>query len=178
MVDPGTAVSGGPYQGPKYFRLLCASGTDTPRTCILARNMNIWMLQEFCCRELLAALINYNDGEAERRFVCLFVCLCVCLFVCVFVCVFVCMFVCVFVCLCVCLFVCVFVCVFVCLFVCLFVCVFVCVCLFVCLCVCLCVCVFVCLCVCLFICVFVCSAYLPYDSEDPPPSREFEELVG
>jgi len=23
----------------------------------------------------------------------------------------------------------------------------------------------------------VCSAYLPYDSEDPPPSKEFEELV-
>jgi hypothetical protein len=23
----------------------------------------------------------------------------------------------------------------------------------------------------------VCSAYLPYDSEDPPPSRELEELV-
>jgi hypothetical protein len=23
----------------------------------------------------------------------------------------------------------------------------------------------------------VCSAYLPYDSEDPPPPREFEELM-
>jgi hypothetical protein len=23
----------------------------------------------------------------------------------------------------------------------------------------------------------VCSAYLPYDSEDPPPSKEFEDLV-
>jgi hypothetical protein len=23
----------------------------------------------------------------------------------------------------------------------------------------------------------VCSAYLPYDSEDPPPSKELEELV-
>jgi len=23
----------------------------------------------------------------------------------------------------------------------------------------------------------VCSVYLPYDSEDPPPSRELEELV-
>ena len=22
-----------------------------------------------------------------------------------------------------------------------------------------------------------CSAYLPYDSEDPPPSKEFEELM-
>jgi len=23
----------------------------------------------------------------------------------------------------------------------------------------------------------ICSAYLPYDSQDPPPSREFEKLV-
>jgi len=23
----------------------------------------------------------------------------------------------------------------------------------------------------------ICSAYLPYDSEDPPPSKELEELV-
>jgi len=23
----------------------------------------------------------------------------------------------------------------------------------------------------------VCSAYLPYDSEDPPPSREIEEIM-
>jgi hypothetical protein len=23
----------------------------------------------------------------------------------------------------------------------------------------------------------ICSAYLPHDSEDPPPSKEFEELV-
>jgi hypothetical protein len=23
----------------------------------------------------------------------------------------------------------------------------------------------------------VCSAYLPYDSEDPPPSKELEELM-
>jgi hypothetical protein len=26
-------------------------------------------------------------------------------------------------------------------------------------------------------CLVVCSAYLPYDSEDPPPSKEFEKLV-
>jgi hypothetical protein len=25
--------------------------------------------------------------------------------------------------------------------------------------------------------VVICSAYLPYDSEDPPPSKELEELV-
>jgi len=26
-------------------------------------------------------------------------------------------------------------------------------------------------------CLVVCSAYLPCDSEDPPPTREFEELI-
>ena len=25
--------------------------------------------------------------------------------------------------------------------------------------------------------IWLCSAYLPYDSEDPPKTREFEELV-
>jgi hypothetical protein len=25
--------------------------------------------------------------------------------------------------------------------------------------------------------VVVCSAYLPYDSEDPPPTKEFKELM-
>ena len=50
------------------------------------------MLPGFSCRDLVAVLMNYNEGEAERR-------------------------------------------------------------------------------------LFVCSAYLPYDSEDPPPSGEFEELV-
>jgi len=54
--------------------------------------MNIWMLTRFSCRDLVAILINHNEGEAERQ-------------------------------------------------------------------------------------LFVCSACLPYDSEDPPPSREFEELV-
>jgi hypothetical protein len=54
--------------------------------------MNIWMLPGFSCTDLVAVLINYKEGEAERRLI-------------------------------------------------------------------------------------NCSAYLPYDSEDPPPSMEFEELV-
>jgi hypothetical protein len=54
--------------------------------------MNIWMLPGFSCRDIVAVLINYNEGEAKRRLI-------------------------------------------------------------------------------------DCSAYLPYDSEDPPPSREFEELL-
>ena len=35
----------------------------------LARNMNIWMLLEFSSRDRVAALINYNEGETERRLV-------------------------------------------------------------------------------------------------------------
>jgi hypothetical protein len=31
--------------------------------------MNIWRLTGFSSRDLVAVLINYNDGEAERRMV-------------------------------------------------------------------------------------------------------------
>jgi hypothetical protein len=72
--------------------LFCGSGTDRPRTCILARNMNIWMLPGFSFRDLVAVQIKCDEGEAERILV-------------------------------------------------------------------------------------VCSAYLPFDSEDLPPTRDFEELV-
>jgi hypothetical protein len=67
-------------------------GKDRPRACILVRNMNIWVLLGFSCRDLVAVLVKYNEDGAERRLV-------------------------------------------------------------------------------------VCSTYLSYDSEDPPPSREMEELV-
>jgi hypothetical protein len=67
-------------------------GKDRPRACILARNMNLWVLPEFSCRDLVAVLVKYNEEGTERRMV-------------------------------------------------------------------------------------VCSAYLPYDSEDPPPSRELEDLM-
>ena len=48
------------------YTLFCVRGIDSPTACILARNMNIWMLLVFSCRDLVAALINYNEGEAER----------------------------------------------------------------------------------------------------------------
>jgi hypothetical protein len=74
------------------YTLYCRSGTDRPRACILARNMNIRMLSGFSSMDLVAVLINYNEGETER-------------------------------------------------------------------------------------CLVFCSADLPYASDDPPPRREFEELV-
>ena len=74
------------------YTLYSAGGTDRPRACILARNMTIWMLPGFSCRDILAVLVKYVEDVAERWLV-------------------------------------------------------------------------------------VCSAYLPYDSEDFPPSKEFEELV-
>jgi len=49
------------------YTLFCLSGIDRPRACILAKNMNIWMLPVFSCRDLVAFPINYNDGEAERH---------------------------------------------------------------------------------------------------------------
>jgi len=67
-------------------------GKDRSRGCIFARNMNIWELPGFPCRDLVAVLVTYEVDGAEKRLV-------------------------------------------------------------------------------------VCSAYLPYDSEDPSPSRELEERV-
>jgi len=75
------------------YTLYTQRGKDRPRACILARNMNIWELPGFSCRDLVAVLVKYEEDGAERRLV-------------------------------------------------------------------------------------VCSAYLPYDSEDLPPSRELENLVG
>jgi len=74
------------------YTLYTLRGKERPRACILARNMNIWELPGFSCRDLVAVLVKYDEYGAERRLV-------------------------------------------------------------------------------------VCSAYLPYDSEDPPPSRELEDLV-
>jgi hypothetical protein len=76
----------------QVYTLYCRRGIDRPTACILARNMNIWVLPGFSSRDLVAVLINYNESETERRLV-------------------------------------------------------------------------------------ICSADLPYDSDDPPSSREFEELV-
>jgi hypothetical protein len=74
------------------YTLYSAGGNDRPRACILVRNMDIWVLPGFSCRDLVPILVKYIEVGAERRLV-------------------------------------------------------------------------------------VCSAYLLYDSEDPTPSRELEELV-
>ena len=47
------------------YTLLSVSGIDRPRACILARNMNTWMLPGFSCKDLLAVLINYNEGKQK-----------------------------------------------------------------------------------------------------------------
>jgi hypothetical protein len=74
------------------YTLYPTGGKDRPRACILARNVDIWVLPGLCCRDLVAVLVKYMEAGAERRLV-------------------------------------------------------------------------------------VCSAYLPYDSRNPPPSKELEELV-
>ena len=74
------------------YTLYSAGGTDRSRACILARNMTIWMLPGFSCRDLVAVLAKYIADGAEIRLV-------------------------------------------------------------------------------------VCSVYLPYDFEDPPPPKEFEEFL-
>ena len=73
------------------YTLYSVRGKDRSRACILARNMNIWELPGFSCRDLVAVLVTYEVDGAEKRLV-------------------------------------------------------------------------------------VCSAYLPYDSDDPPLSRTLEEL--
>jgi len=74
------------------YALFSGSRTDRPHACILTRNEMAWLLPGFSCRDLVAALTQYNEEGAERSLV-------------------------------------------------------------------------------------VCSVYLPYDSEDPPPSKELEELM-
>jgi len=76
---------------PGYI-LYSVGGKERPRACILARNVNAWMLPGFSCRDLVAILVKYIENGAEKQLV-------------------------------------------------------------------------------------ICSVYLPYDSKDPPPSRELEELM-
>jgi hypothetical protein len=49
------------------YTLFCASGTDRPRICVLARNRNIWMLPGFSFRDLVAVQIKYDEGEEKRK---------------------------------------------------------------------------------------------------------------
>ena len=51
------------------YTLHSAGGKDRPSACILARNMNIWMLPGFSCRDLVAILVKYNENGAEKQLV-------------------------------------------------------------------------------------------------------------
>jgi hypothetical protein len=53
---------------PGYI-LYSAGGKERPRACILARNMNIWMLPGFSCWDLVAVQVKYNEDGVERRLV-------------------------------------------------------------------------------------------------------------
>ena len=49
---------------PEYT-LYCAGGTDIPRACILARDVNIRVLPGFSCRNVVA-VVKCNEDGAER----------------------------------------------------------------------------------------------------------------
>jgi len=51
------------------YTLYSAGRKDRLWACILARNINIWVLQGFSCRDLVAVLVKYNEDGAERRLV-------------------------------------------------------------------------------------------------------------
>ena len=44
------------------YTLYSVGGTDRPRACILARDMYIRFLPEFCCRDLVAVVKCTEDG--------------------------------------------------------------------------------------------------------------------
>jgi hypothetical protein len=48
------------------YTLYSVGGKDRPRACILVRNMNIWVLSGFSCRDLVAVLVKYKEDGAER----------------------------------------------------------------------------------------------------------------
>jgi hypothetical protein len=48
------------------YTLYSVGGTDRPRACILVRNMNIWVLPGFSCKDLVAVLVKYVEDGAER----------------------------------------------------------------------------------------------------------------
>ena len=51
------------------YTLYSAGGKYRPRACILARDMDIWMLPVFSCRELVVVLVEYFEDGAKRRLV-------------------------------------------------------------------------------------------------------------
>jgi hypothetical protein len=51
------------------YTLYSAGGEDRPRACILARNVNTWVLPGFSCRDLVAVLVKYVEDGAKRQLV-------------------------------------------------------------------------------------------------------------
>ena len=51
------------------YTLYSVRGKERPRACILARNMNAWVLPGFSCGDLVAILVKYTEDGAERRLV-------------------------------------------------------------------------------------------------------------
>jgi hypothetical protein len=48
------------------YTLYSARGKDRPRAYVLGRDMNIWELQGFSYRHLVAVLVKYDEDGAER----------------------------------------------------------------------------------------------------------------
>jgi hypothetical protein len=48
------------------YTLYSAGGTDRPGVSLLPRNMTIWVLPGFSCRNLVTALVKYVENGAER----------------------------------------------------------------------------------------------------------------
>ena len=57
------------------YTLYSAGGKERPRACILARNMNAWVLPDFSCRDLVEIQMKYLEDGAERRLVVCSACL-------------------------------------------------------------------------------------------------------
>ena len=51
------------------YTLYSVRGKDRFRACIFARNMNIWELPGFSCRDVVAVLVKYDVDGAEMRLV-------------------------------------------------------------------------------------------------------------
>ena len=48
------------------YDLYAAGGRERPRACILVRNMRIWVLPGFSCRDLVAVLVRYLENGAQK----------------------------------------------------------------------------------------------------------------
>jgi len=51
------------------YTLYSVRGKDRPRARVLGRDMNIWEMPGFDCRDLVAVLVSYDKDVAERRLV-------------------------------------------------------------------------------------------------------------